>query len=243
MKWIKNNRAWVFGAFCISAFLILFEPFGTTFRNTSALILALSYGILSMATLYVLNQTLKSVLFKKLISLKKIVIYAIWHVIVLAIIALFNFLYFGLWACHCEEEYKIALFVTEFAPRTFAIGGFLIITDRILEYFPENSGALTAFIECENKNVIAISSFGNYLKIKKIEENQLVEVIERGTLSELEKNYSSHFFRCHRSHIINTQYVRNVIKKDRRYIAILEFDVTIPVSTSKAGSLKPLVKA
>lgn len=239
-KGLKHNLSWILGAFCIALFLVLFEPFGTTFRNSSAIVLALSYGALSVLSAFILNKTLKNYFFANVYSSKSTV-QIIWYSILLLTIALVNFLYFGLWSCHCDTQYNLTLFASKFVPRTFAIGSFIIMTDRILKNLPKTTIS-DKTTTVKNGSVVAVSSFGNYLRIKRIEKGHLNEFIERGTLKEFGKRNSLHFFRCHRSHTVNIHYVKKIIKKNRRYLAILEYDLQIPLSASKVHELKSIIE-
>ncbi len=243
-KATRLKPIWLFGALSITLFLIIFEPFGTSFRHGSAVLLAISYSILSMATLFILENTLKNHLFRKGRRIHSGILYTIWYLILLTIISLINFFYFGLWACHCETEYKLTLLTTQFLPRTLAVGGFVILIARILEVSPKTHTPSYFFSRNDkNENILSVSSFGNYLRIKRIFDGEVQETIERGVLSNLIKKSPPYLIRCHRSHVVNIQHINKIIKENRRYVALLNHGLKIPVSASRLKELNEKIDA
>lgn len=87
-------------------------------------------------------------------------------------------------------------------------------------------------IEIELKKLIYITSEGNYASFFILEDNTLKEYILRVTLSKIEdylKNVKN-FIRCHKSYIVNTNYVKHISGNARGYlltIDCLNFDVPV----------------
>lgn len=85
------------------------------------------------------------------------------------------------------------------------------------------------------KNLVYITSQANYACFFVVEENVIKEYVLRMTLKNVEytlSNYSE-FYRCHKSYIINSNFVNNLEGNARGYqLLLMKSEIKIPVSRS-----------
>ena len=83
------------------------------------------------------------------------------------------------------------------------------------------------------KDLVYITSEGNYASFFTLENNTLKESILRVTLGKIEESLAdvNYLIRCHKSYIVNTKYVKNIRGNARGYLLIIDLiDFDIPVS-------------
>lgn len=122
------------------------------------------------------------------------------------------------------------------------------------EVFKSISPSQTIVFKSENdkesliillKNLVYITSEGNYASFFILENSILKEKILRVTLSKIEEllSLNDQIIRCHKSYIINTKYVKGVKGNARGYllqIDKLDFDIPVSRKFSKASLLSIL---
>lgn len=107
-----------------------------------------------------------------------------------------------------------------------------VTEDTIIKIFSQNRKECLEFL---SKDLVYITSEGNYASFFILEKNVLKEKILRVTLTKIEESLIGFnlFIRCHKSYIVNTKYVKNVSGNARGYLLSLDFlDFEIPVSRS-----------
>lgn len=106
----------------------------------------------------------------------------------------------------------------------------IIVSNTIKLYAQNNKD----YIEFDCKNLIYITSQGNYASFYLKKEKAIKEKIIRITLSKVEKQLnelSSAFIRCHKSYIINSNYIKDIKGNARGYLITLKYvTFDIPVS-------------
>lgn len=100
------------------------------------------------------------------------------------------------------------------------------------------SGSTIQFIELENIHYLKASS--SYTEIVFTDSTRLV--VSR-TLKNFEEvlNEETHFFRCHKSYIVNNKYITGYNKSDGGHLNLTN-DVTVPLSPDKSVELMSLIK-
>lgn len=89
------------------------------------------------------------------------------------------------------------------------------------------------FIEVNLKELVYVTSEGNYVSFFLKDKNKIKEEVLRGKLISLEKEFEKFNFiiRCHKSYIVNTSFVKNITGNARGYYLHFDgLDKEIPVS-------------
>lgn len=84
-------------------------------------------------------------------------------------------------------------------------------------------------------NLISISSYGNYLKFFINSHSNVVEIVKRDSLTSIESQLKSYneFIRCHRSHIININYIKKISGTSKKAEAQLSTgNISVPIARS-----------
>lgn len=118
-----------------------------------------------------------------------------------------------------------------------------IVSNTIKLYAQNNK----EYIEFDSKNLLYITSQGNYASFYLKKEDCVKEEIIRITLAKVENalnDFSSAFIRCHKSYIINSNYIRDIKGNARGYLITLKgvsFDIPVSRNFTKQ-SLHHLLK-
>ena len=101
-------------------------------------------------------------------------------------------------------------------------------------------------LHIHHEQFLAATSADNYIKVFYLENHELKTVIVRSTLKKLEEAMIQypHFFRCHRTAIVNMQSVKTVSGTAQGYrLQIENLSETIPVSRSLNAQVKSKIVA
>ena len=88
-------------------------------------------------------------------------------------------------------------------------------------------------IKIETKNLLYITSQGNYASFFVKDDKEIKEKILRTTLAKIDNAFRDNpkIIRCHKSYIINTNYIEDITGNARGYLlSIKDVETTIPVS-------------
>jgi hypothetical protein len=110
--------------------------------------------------------------------------------------------------------------------------------NKMIEFISEN---ITENLKLPLSSVVLIKSADNYVEIFYREENTPKKRLIRNTLKKIEQQLRAYpaFLRCHRTSIINIQYLEKLDRKINNYWIILkDFDERIPVSRQYILKLK-----
>lgn len=98
--------------------------------------------------------------------------------------------------------------------------------------------------EFERKRLISISSCGNYLKFLMQTDAQPIEIVKRDSLKSIESQLINHaeFRRCHRSHMVNTSFIKSINGTLKKAEAILTVDAdSIPIARSAIKEMQNIL--
>lgn len=115
-------------------------------------------------------------------------------------------------------------------------------TDEVVNIFGDNKKEKISF---NINNLVYVTSQGNYVSFYLKKEEKVEEIILRSTLSNIDKEFcdNSNIIRCHKSYIINSNFMDSISGNARGYF--LESNLIasqIPVSRSfKKDNLKRLI--
>jgi DNA-binding LytR/AlgR family response regulator len=88
-------------------------------------------------------------------------------------------------------------------------------------------------LQIERNKIMLITAWGNYIKVMVQTNNKPVEVVKRGRIKEIEDQLISYpeFIRCHRSYILNLNFIKSIIGNAKKSDAILkDKDTRIPIA-------------
>ena len=99
-----------------------------------------------------------------------------------------------------------------------------------IEFKGENTNE---YLEVEPKNVIYAEALENYVSIYFLEENNLKSKIFRNKLKNIEEQSKGVLQFCHRSYLVNGDYVSEILKEGhKQYLVLNTDDKKIPLSKS-----------
>ncbi len=232
----------------VGAFLVIFKPFGINHNSWQVNLFLIGFGIITFLVTFLSEYFVVPILNRY--TSKS----SLWTLVVCntLFIALANILY--VWYVTSGGEAPIQEYLNVFL-YTLAVAfiplSILIIFQKnrvlkekkhTLEEFKKNYSDLDSskyiklqgLARIENLNVptekvLYLKSEDNYTSIY-LTDNE--HIMFRGSLKHFELQLkASPILRCHRSYIVNTRHISQIIKKKRRYeIKLNDFGLTLPVS-------------
>ena len=238
-------------------FIIFFLPFGVDNYNPNheysfKFLLEIFYFLIPLFAFLALNEFVLRPLFFKKASLKKIVLWSVWTLFLLATVIFFTYNYLGNWHDFLFSSYLGFLRDVSVVLLFPMIGTFFFFQFRSLQNQMEHilttkaefadNGQLIQFKGVGSKDQITLSAssflYGraqdNYVELVYLEQDQLKKFLIRSTSSNLVSSINSMaIVRCHRSYMVNLMHV-NSIKGGNQDITLYlaPFDSPIPVSKS-----------
>ncbi len=101
-------------------------------------------------------------------------------------------------------------------------------------------------VKINPKDIILISSSGNYIEVYFIKNLALERKVLRGSLSKIEESLLEFdfFFRCHRTHLVNLERVEEVKGNSQGYRLAFGQDIhDIPVARTKNHEFRELISS
>ena len=238
-------------------FLIFFLPFGIDNYNpnheyTLAFLLEISKFAAGILVLSVINEIVLRPLFIKRASLKAVVLWSLWTMVLLSSLTFYIYNYLGNWHDYSVQSYLGFLINTSSVLLFPIIGVFFFFRYRSLQYEIEHflttkennidAEQLISFKGQGTKDQITLkaSSFlygraqDNYVELYYLEQQQLKKFLIRSSLQKLIDTISfKPISRCHRSFIANLLQVKSVKGANHEMTLFLDpFDTMVPVSKS-----------
>ncbi len=243
-------------------FIIFFLPFGVdnynpTHEYTFSFLLEIFYFLIPLFLFLLLNEFLLRPLFFKKASLKKVALWSLWTLILLATVIFFTYNFLGNWHDFLLSSYLGFLRDVSVVLLFPMIGTFFFFRFRSLQNQMEHilttkeefvdTGQLVQFKGMGSKDQITLSAssflYGkaqdNYVELVYLEQDQLKKFLMRSTLGNLVSSINSMaIVRCHRSFMVNLLHV-NSIKGGNQDITLYlaPFDSPVPVSKSFKGAV------
>lgn len=249
-------------------FLYFYKPFDINKLSSSLFINSLGYSLIVSLTI-LFTSFFIPIIFPKQFKLNKWTFgkHIIFILINLIIITIFNWLFYN------KTNYNDANVITFLQMTSYTFFGAIILVSVYLFIDDKTSKLhfkkLTKDLEKNDdntttKNIITISSEetkefytiainklvyitneGNYASIFINENNKLKELIIRKSLLRIEKDLIefNNIVRCHKSYIINTNYIDSISGNTRGYqLVSKQLNLTIPVSRKyKKEDLEALI--
>jgi hypothetical protein len=264
----------IFGVF-VAGFLYTFKPFGiSSAQGNHDLWISLSFGavtFLSLLILLVLFQSFPKVFNDDKWTLGKELFFSALNFFFVGN-ANFLFMKYGCYRVDGYIDYggmMFATFAVGFFPYTFLL---LISHLRNLKLNMSRAEGLTSelrhaerseaipqelkvILEGQNdkeevkinpKDIILISSSGNYIEVYFIKNLALERKVLRGSLSKIEESLLEFdfFFRCHRTHLVNLERVEEVKGNSQGYRLAFGQDIhDIPVARTKNHEFRELISS
>lgn len=258
----SENRfaiALIFGLF-IFLFLFLFKPFGMNqLKPKSQLFISFGFGLVTSFVLIIIKYLIEPLLSKSKWTLGKEIL---WDLFIATSIGIANYIYISL-IFHTDFVFKYLLLsvwtaiLVGIIPVTI---GIMISYNRRYKTALEEVAIIPEAVLWENeviiragnpkneikmnpKNIVYLCSNDNYVTIVAMNGDTQFKKTIRGTLksaeSELRKN--SRFIRCHKSYIVNLDYVDRITGHNQNLkIRLKPGGTDIPVSRSRAVRLKTI---
>jgi hypothetical protein len=243
-------------AIFIYVFLILFQPFGISDITISKPLFVLGYaGITFFVSLFsfMLYPVIDSNFDSNKWTVKKMFLFILSQIL---LIAIFNWLYTTTVGESIIRQHSLFRFILiTFSVGVFPSLFFLLIAERIL--FSKKAsdasklsagfqkkgvrpGQLVLFLgsdqnrlEVNISDLICIQANGNYVDIYTLNNDSTKKRLVRSSLSKINEQLQAYpyFKQCHRSFIVNTQYLTRITGNARNFNLHLEFlDFSVPVS-------------
>lgn len=238
-------------------FIIFFLPFGVDNYNpnheyTFKFLLEIFYFLIPLFAFLALNEFVLRPLFFKQASLKKVVLWSIWTLSLLATVIFLTYNYLGNWHDFLLSSYLGFLRDVSMVLLFPMIGTFFFFRFRSLQNQMEHilttkeefvdTGQLIQFKGVGSKDQITLSSsnflYGraqdNYVELVYLEQGQLKKFLMRTTLGNLVSSVNNMaIVRCHRSYMVNLLHVNSIKGGNQDIILYLApFDSSVPVSKS-----------
>jgi hypothetical protein len=243
-------------AIFIYVFLILFQPFGISDIIISKPLFVLGYaGITFFVSLFsfLLYPVINSNFDSNKWTVKKMFLFILSQIL---LIAIFNWLYTSTVGENIIRQHSLFKFILI----TFSVGifpslFFLLIAERILfSKKASDASKLSAdfqkhgvgpgqivislgsdqnLLEVNLSDLICIQANGNYVDIYTLNNDSTKKRLVRSSLSKINEQLQAYpyFKQCHRSFIVNTQYLTRITGNARNFNLHLEFlDFSVPVS-------------
>ena len=238
-------------------FIIFFLPFGVDNYNpnhqyTAAFLLEIFIFFLPLLIVSLLNEIIIKPFFLKNPTLKKIITWSIWTLLLLSTVIYFTYNILGNWHdfnLNSFLEFLIQVSVVLLFP---IVGVFFFFRYKTLQYQIEHilttkegfidANQLIEFKGQGSKDQITISlanflygkSHDNYVELYYLENELLKKFLIRTSLSNLSKSLNNLVVvRCHRSYIVNLLRVSAIKGRNREMTLNIDaFHGVIPVSKS-----------
>lgn len=97
---------------------------------------------------------------------------------------------------------------------------------------------------CDLRDLLYVSSLGNYVEICCLKEHKKQKTILRTSLHKVEKTLESYpeIFRCHRTYLVNLKRIVNIEGNAKGYELYFEIeDIIVPVSKRKTAMFRALI--
>jgi len=245
-------------AIFIYVFLILFQPFGISDITISKPLFVLGYaGITFFISLFsfMLYPVIDSNFDSNKWTVKKMFLFILSQIL---LIAIFNWIYTTTVGESIIRQHSLFKFILI----TFSVGifpslFFLLIAERILfskkasdasklsSGFQRNGvkpeqlviflGSDQNRLEVNISDIICIQANGNYVDIYTLNNDSTKKRLVRSSLLKIYEQLQAYpyFKQCHRSFIVNTQYLTRITGNARNFNLHLEYlDFSVPVSRS-----------
>lgn len=101
-------------------------------------------------------------------------------------------------------------------------------------------------VELTPSRLLFVKAEGNYLQLTIEHQGKLTNRLIRCTLSAFISHLQEHAFllQCHRSYVVNLKKVSHMVtEQNNKYLQLIDSDVYVPVSRSKAVSIKDQLEA
>jgi len=259
-------------ALCVSittffyCFLIFFLPFGVDNYNpnhkyTFKFLFEIFKFAAAICAFASLNEFVLRPLLFKTTSLKGIINWSLWTLLLLSTITFLTYNYLGNWHDYLWVSYLGFLINTSAVLIFPIIGTFFFFRYRILQHKIDHilttkgtfiDGNLLIDFKGQGSSdqiTLAISSFlygkaqNNYVELYYLEENQMKKFLIRSSLHNLVNSiHTPAVARCHRSYMVNLLAVKAIKGGSQEVNLFLEpFDIAVPASKSyKDAVLKHL---
>ncbi|PKL77646.1 MAG: hypothetical protein CVV25_14045 [Ignavibacteriae bacterium HGW-Ignavibacteriae-4] len=252
----KLKMSFVYGAF-VALFLLAFQPFGLNTLESKLVEICLIYGTITTAAIIILNIIIAP-LFPKYFDEqswntgREIT----WTIVNILSIGLANAVY----TSYLNDNSLSLKYIFLFEFYTFMVSilpiTFIIVYneskssrrynelshDINQKLIAHTNPTSTIKIDSQNQNeeleinssdLLFIKSADNYIEVYYLESDEVRNSMLRNTLKSVEEIFANNenIIRCHKSYLVNLQYVKNVSGNAQGYKLHLDFtDIPIPVS-------------
>jgi hypothetical protein len=263
--WLRIVQAIIFGAF-VSLFLLVFEPFQISTMGDNWWLYALGFGLVTLVMMLLLNVLLPK-LFKQYFleeswTLKKEVVQSALNFFCIGAVNCIYFLYLFVGNFSWEVFLRFQFFTlcvgilpiiffalykerkdhTRFSETSQSINSTFQAKPHVAETAEGNIIEIVSKNKNENiaieaGNLLLIKSMDNYLEVYSKGEKQVV----RNTLKNVSEDLSGypHFFRCHKSYLVNLEHVIEISGNAQGYkLALAHCSFEVPVSRSLNEEIK-----
>ncbi|MFA7326645.1 MAG: LytTR family DNA-binding domain-containing protein [Candidatus Kapaibacterium sp.] len=252
----KLKMSFVYGVF-VALFLMAFQPFGLNTLESKLVEICLIYGAITTAAIIILNIIIAP-LFPKYFDeqIWNTGREISWTIINILSIGLANAVY----TSYLNDNSLSLKYIFLFELYTFMVSilpiTFIIVYNeskssrRYNELSQDINQKLTAHtnlkttikIDSQNQNeeleinssdLLFIKSADNYIEVYHLKEEKVEVSLLRNTLKNVEEIFTNNenIIRCHKSYLVNLQYVKNVSGNAQGYKLHLDFtEISIPVS-------------
>ncbi len=247
-------------------FIVFFLPFGVDNYNpnheyTLSFLLEFIYFLIPLSLFLLLNEFLLRPLFFKKATLKKVILWSVWTLVLLSTIIFFTYNYLGNWHDFFLTSYFGFLRDVSAVLLFPMVGTFFFFKFRSLQNQMEHilttkeeyvdSGQLILFKGMGSKDQITLSAssflYGkaqdNYVELVYLEQQQLKKFLMRSPLGNLVSSINNMaIVRCHRSYMVNLLHVKSIKGGNQDLTLHLDpSNATVPISKSfKSAVLKNL---
>ncbi len=223
---------------------LILKPYSPKkYTNLSEVILVIGSILCAWVLCYLFTETILDILIKKTLGTN-------YYAIIpddFFLGSLFNMFTFGLTVYSIVKlyDFKYLLFAKENDPYlkkvTQITSKQISQTQKTIKLEGKNKGEN---IEIQLKKFVFIKGDGHYININYLTPNNHLETtVLRLSLKEAEDQLqtTTNLFRCHRSYIINTDYLKSIISDSQKSYALLTNHLgEIPVSKKKVATLENL---
>lgn len=252
----KLKMSFIYGTF-VALFLLVFQPFGLSNMGGFLFKVCLIYGSITTAAIIILNIVIAP-LFPNYFDEQKWNTgrEIVWTIINILSIGLANAIY----TSYLSDSSMSIKYILIFELYTFMVSvlpiTFIIIyqesksSRRYIELSQDINHKLTAhtnpistiIIDSQNQNeelminssdLLFIKAADNYIEVYYLERGEVRNSMLRNTLKSVEEIFTENenIIRCHKSYLVNLQYVNNVSGNAQGYKLHFRFtDIPIPVS-------------
>jgi len=245
--------------------LVVFQPFGTSaFNHSYKYLILVGYGFVTLVSGILFYLLAKALISDTRINRWSVIDEVVFLFCIILICQLSCYLY---WAAIFAGGLKWNQFISFFGMATlisiFPVTVYLIF---IYQQYKEvkfiasdqkgeetistnkDKQRLTLFGAGKNEKIIVapenlflVKSEDNYVILFLLENGKIIKRMMRNTLSDIEQQIGSSFFRCHRSFIINPSKITDIEGNiTNTKISLEEIDAKIPVSRTMVEKLKLL---